>query len=132
MTPPQDPLAEARAFIVEHVDSVAQLDTLLLLRTDPEQKWTAARLSQELRADMGWVVAQLRSLCERGFVARVGEHEFRYQPVSPALDRGVAAAARAYLVHRVAVIEMVHTRPTKGVRVFADAFRLRRKEQGDV
>ncbi len=132
MTQPADPLAEARAFIVQHVDSVAQLDTLLLMRTDPDQTWTATRLSQELRADMGWVVAQLRSLCERGFVARVGEHEFRYQPVSPTLDRGVAAAARAYLVHRVAVIEMVHTRPTKGVRVFADAFRLRRKEQGDV
>ncbi len=132
MSGPDESLAEARAFILERIDSVAQIDTILLLRTDPAQQWTAARLAQELRADGAWMISQLRLLCDIGLAAQVGDGLFRYQPASAQLEKGVAALARAYLVHRVAVIEMVHTRPTKGIRVFADAFRLRKKEQGDV
>ena len=38
---------EASRFIAEYITSVAQLELLLLLRTDQERAWTADHLARE-------------------------------------------------------------------------------------
>jgi len=64
-------------------------------------------------------------LSERGFLAHTHDR-YRYAPESPDLADTVDALATAYSRHLVAVTEIVHAKPSKGVRAFADAFRLRK------
>jgi hypothetical protein len=120
--------AEARRFIGEHITSVAQLELLLLLRTTPEEWWSTEALARELRMDASWMEGTLRGLHAKGLCARTSDEPARYQfaPATPALEHAVTAVARAYILHRVSIIESIYSKPSAGIRVFADAFKLKR------
>jgi hypothetical protein len=45
--------ADITEFIIEKIDSVAQLEALLLLRNSPEEKWSVHVLSKRLYIDVG-------------------------------------------------------------------------------
>jgi hypothetical protein len=52
-------------FIIEKIDSVAQLEALLLLRDNPEQQWDIAAVAKRLYIDdeqAGKVLARLREV----------------------------------------------------------------------
>ena len=50
--------ARVKQLITEHMDSVMQLEVLLLLAGQAGQRvWTAADLAQQLRIDAAWVDA---------------------------------------------------------------------------
>lgn len=127
--PASDPTIEARRFIAEHITSVAQLEMLLLLRTSPDDAHSADELARELRVDPAWARAELRSLCDRGLLERQShpEEHYCFRPRTGELDRAVTALARAYLVHRVSIIEAIYSKPSDGISRFADAFRLKKR-----
>jgi hypothetical protein len=118
----------ARRFIADHIASVAQLEALLLLRTNPRQTWTSAELARELRVEPDWAAAQLADLCDRGLLElQAGEPaSFSYKPRTRPLEEAVTAVAQAYLVHRIRVIELIYAKPPGGLRAFSDAFLLRK------
>jgi predicted transcriptional regulator len=122
---------EARRFLLDHITSVAQLEMLLLLRTSPEQRWSAEELGRELRIEPAWARTQLQVLCEKGLLDCDEQNKvFSYRPRSPELDRGAAAVAQAYLLHRVSIVELIYSQPNPTIRAFADAFKLRRDSDG--
>ena len=52
-------------FIIEKIDSVAQLEALLLLRDNPQQQWDVAAVAKRLYIDdeqAGKVLARLREV----------------------------------------------------------------------
>lgn len=52
-------------FIIEKIDSVAQLEALLLLRDNPQQQWDIAAVAKRLYIDdeqAGKVLARLREV----------------------------------------------------------------------
>lgn len=120
---------DARRFLDEHITSVAQLEMVLLLRNNPQQQWTAERLSRELRVEPAWALAQLRDFSRRGLLqsSDQGALSFQYDPQSPELDQSVIAVSQAYLLQRVSVIELIYGKPSPNIRAFADAFRLRKE-----
>jgi hypothetical protein len=121
-----------KQFITEHIDSVMQLEILLLLAGQPGKVWTAAELAQLLRIDAAWVDGQLRSMGGRGVigVAEGSPPEFRYEARSAELAATVTELARAYADRRVTVIGLIFSKPIDKIRSFADAFRLR-KDKSD-
>lgn len=126
--PAEDASAEARRFVAEHISSVAQLEMLLLLRTNPSESWTASQMAREMRMDAAWAEARLKELHARGLLERSeqGDPAYRYQPRTPELERAVTAVSRAYLLQRVSIIELIYSKPSDSIRVFADAFRLKK------
>ena len=124
-------------FIGDHVDSVMQLEVLLLLAEQPGKVWTAAELAQQLRIDVAWVDAQLRAMVAGG-LATVddsgagggGGPAFRYAPRTAELSATIDELARAYADRRVTVIGLIFSKPIDKLRSFADAFRLR-KDRSD-
>jgi hypothetical protein len=50
--------AELQQFIAQHIESLAQLEALLLMRAEPDREWDSAELARQLyiTADMcnGW------------------------------------------------------------------------------
>ena len=135
--------ARVKQLITEHVDSVMQLEVLLLLAGQGGQAargWTAAELAQQLRVDPAWVDTTLRGLAATGLVtltdsgasgaAAAAAPEFRYAPRNAELAATVNELADAYAHRRVTVIGLIFAKPTDKIRSFADAFRLR-KDRSD-
>ena len=120
-----------RAFVTEHVDSVLQLELLLLLRSDAGRRWSAAELAQELRIDAAWAAGQLDELCRHGLLhcEPADRPTYRFAPKSPDLDRTVADLAEAYAHRRVTVIGLIFSKPIEKLRTFADAFRIRKDDK---
>jgi hypothetical protein len=116
-------------FLTSFIGSVAELELLLLLRTSLPRCWTVAQLVEELRVDADWAVRQIDRFCTSGLAASDGQQPpaYCFRAMTPHLDEAVTAVAQDYLVHRVSIIEFIYSRPSDTLRVFAEAFRLRKE-----
>lgn len=115
-------------FIKRHIDSVEQLEVLLLLHHDPTRAWTAEAVSRELYSNPMSVGRRLAGLQSDGLLLQregAGGAEYRYDPRSPVLDDTVREVAATYRERRVAVTNYIFAHPTDYIRVFSDAFRFR-------
>jgi hypothetical protein len=111
-----------RRFIAERIDSIPELEALLLLREYRSRTWTAAEAGERLYVS-GTVAAYILAVLEqRGFVSSEGQG-YRYTPGSNEQEGTIDALASAYAHHLVPVTELVHAKPSTSVRYFADAFR---------
>lgn len=124
--------AIVRTLIAQHLDSVLEVEILLLLYHSREQPWTADDLVRVLRINPDWAANQLAKLCEQGLLRcdaatpEAPAMRYSYQAKSAELDAAVAALDEAYTSRRVSVIEAVFAKPMDKIRSFADAFRIRR------
>jgi hypothetical protein len=118
------------AFLAAHIDSVLQLEILLLLQAQPQRDWTSTDVAQELRIDAAWSSGQLEGLAAAGLLAATGgtPPAYRYAPKTAELDDAVKGLARAYEDRRVTVIGMIFSKPLDKIRSFADAFRIRKEK----
>lgn len=116
-----------RDLIHQHIDSVEQLEVLLLLHDHGDRDWSAEDVSQELRTNQESTAARLADLTARGLVAEGATRDvYRYAPRTHDINAAVAGLAREYSVRRVSVITLIFAKPLDRIRSFADAFRLRR------
>ena len=120
---------ELQQFIAQHIESLAQLETLLLMRQDPQRQWTCAELSRLLYITPDMCSRLVGDLVQHGFVRPVADAEtcYQYHAANPDLDRLLGDLAAIYHDRRVAVITQIYSRPQKKVQTFADAFRLRQE-----
>jgi hypothetical protein len=120
---------ELKQFLALHIESLAQLETLLVLERDPQRQWTTDELAREL-----YITAEMcRGICadlvNRRLVASGDSPDrYRYAPADPSVDMLVGELAQLYRERRVAVITAIYSGPVNKVQTFADAFRLRREE----
>ncbi|MFL5318549.1 MAG: hypothetical protein ACJ790_02760 [Myxococcaceae bacterium] len=114
----------AERLVHQHIDSVEQLEVLLLLHRTAPRAWGAADVAHDLRIDQSSSKRRLEDLVSRGMVTRDGEG-FSYRP--SAHDASVRALSDAYRERRVAVITLIFTKPSDPVRELADAFRINKK-----
>jgi hypothetical protein len=115
---------DVRRFLVDFVDSAEQLEVLLLLHRSRERGWAATEVASELRTASESVVRRLDSLVSGGLVEGPDATD-RYQFARGHRDEAlVGRLAEEYKLKRVAVLELIFSRPGPGVRDFAEAFRL--------
>jgi hypothetical protein len=120
---------DVAAFLDEHIVSVEQLETLLLLQNLPDAVWTAETLSKELYTQPDSAAGWLADLTRRGLLS---EHEgaYRYAPRSD-LAPLVEALAITYAQRRIRVISRIFATPKDVASAFSDAFRLRKDKGRD-
>ena len=130
--PPDEGMrADVRELIHEHIDSVEQLEVLLLLHRRRERDWSAIEVSEELRTNSQSTGLRLEDLVQRGLIKPGGRADaYEYGPRTAALDRAVEGVARDYEIRRVSVITLIFAKPLDRIRTFADAFRIRRESDG--
>ena len=117
-----------RHFITRHIDSVEQLETLLLLARAPDAEWTAAAVAAALYTQPASAARRLASLHEHHLASLVSETRYRFAPADPRTVDDVDELAAAYKERRVAVITLIASRPMDNVRAFSDAFQIRKKD----
>ncbi|HEX8824780.1 MAG TPA: hypothetical protein VF794_32975 [Archangium sp.] len=122
---------DVRRLIGDHIESVEQLEILLLLYQHRGRVWTAETVARELRIAPISAGERMDDLVHSAIVAR-GQGspvEYRYAPESQKLDVAVAGLATAYSERRVTVINFIFSKPVDKIRTFADAFRLRKDDE---
>ena len=115
--------AELRDFIVQTIESVGQLEALLLLRDNPEQAWDAAQLSKRLYVTEAEATSIFAHLIEQGLVIEQ-DGSCRYDPQGKQaglIDR----LAEAYARQLIPITNLIHAKPRR-IRAFADAFKFKR------
>lgn len=122
--------ADVRSFLAANIDSVEQLELLLLLHQSPEIEWTPASATATIYGHIDSVRERLRQLERQGLLARTGSGDLRYRyvPVDDHHRSTVDQVAATYKERRVAVITFIASLPLARVRAFSDAFRLRRDD----
>ncbi len=116
-------------FINANIESVGQLELLLLIRDGRDRDWSAVEASRALASSPESTALRLADLDDHGLVARREGPDgarYRYRPSSPAVDATIGALADAYARRRTTVIKLIFSQPNERVTSFADAFRLRR------
>lgn len=116
--------ASVREFVARHIDSVAQLEVLLLLRAAPEKDWTPAEVASALVIQPELVAASwLEDLAGRGFASRA-RGRYRYEPPAD-LRRTLDELAESYAKYRVTLVALIFAKPSDRITSLSDAFRFR-------
>src|SRR5690242_12895023 len=109
MRVPQEPVAaDIQGFVSNCIESIAQLETLLLLHGNPDQPWTPASVAERLYAKESDMQIVLADLCSRHLiVVKDGIYRFaRQAPCAGTVDR----LSKAYREQLVAVTNLIHAK----------------------
>src|SRR3954463_12468035 len=115
---------ELQSFILDNIDSVAELEALLLLHKYPEQDWLLTAAAQRLyigESAAAQVFAQLsaRGLCSSGAAG------YRVVHADSARVAMIEALTQAYARYLIPVTNLIHHKPSR-IQQFADAFKFRK------
>jgi hypothetical protein len=121
---------DVQAFLLQCIDSIAQLEALLLLRTNPALTWDAEALAKRLYTTGQETAAILHHLQANGFLVAVEQSSgiYQYQPAWPDLACMVDRVAELYARYLIPVTQLIHAKPLTRVQEFADAFKLKKGE----
>jgi hypothetical protein len=120
---------DVKQFIDQNVESLAQLEALLLMRQDPACNWDAAGIAKALYVPPELAETLLAEFVRRGFARSKQDSplQYSYSPADQALSQLIDRVAAAYQDRRVAIISLIYSKPLNKVQTFADAFRLRKE-----
>ncbi len=120
---------DVHRFLFQHIESVEQLEVLLLLGQSPDRRWSPAEVAQALYSHPSSVAGRLALLHRQDLLREVEPGWYQYGPRTADLHQTVCRAAQTYRERRVAVITLIASKPIENVRAFSDAFRIRRKKE---
>jgi hypothetical protein len=119
-----DPVPDdVRDYILKHIDSIAQLEALLLLRAHPTEPWDLLKIARRLYVSEPEVSDALSRLIGGGVVS-FEDGTFVYRP-APEVRELIERVAVTYTRHLIPVTNLIHSQPSR-IHQFADAFKFRR------
>jgi hypothetical protein len=124
---------DVQRFLVENIDSIAQLEVFLLLWVHRARRWTAQEISTELRSSVVAAQLALESLHAKKLldIEAGAPSRYRFAASGARLDQLAVAVDHVYQERRLAVISLIYAKPEPPrapdpVRDFADAFKLKK------
>jgi hypothetical protein len=122
---------DVRQFLHQNIESVEQLEVLLLLWRTAERGWTSEEVATAVYSHPSSVVRRLAMLLGQGLLREREPGCFQYAPLTAEQHAAVTHLDHMYRERRVAVITLIASKPIENVRAFSDAFRIRRNKEGD-
>jgi Mn-dependent DtxR family transcriptional regulator len=117
---------DLRRFVLTSVPSVPYLEALLLLRSQPRERWEVRSVARRLYVPEHKADELLRELEAAGLARREAE-VWQYAPRDPALAAMVDRLADLYASRLVEVTTLIHSRVDRRAMQFADAFRFKKE-----
>jgi DNA-binding transcriptional regulator GbsR (MarR family) len=120
--------AELEQFIASEINSLEQLEILLLLSGNPHKWWTAGGVYEVIKSSVQSVQDRLNEMTGRGLLRKEIENEIRYQfaPTTDEVWKITSELRDAYKERSVKVVQAIYSKPPDAVQEFARAFRLRK------
>ncbi len=113
-----------REFIIKRIDSIAQIEALLLVRSNPQEEWTAAQIAARLYVSEAEAADALDRLCVADLLRSV-DGRYRLDGIPPQHAALIEQLLAVYTKHLIPVTDIVHSKPRR-IGSFADAFRFRK------
>ena len=117
--------SDIREFILANIDSIAQLEALLLLRNSPNELWDCAKAARRLYITERECHEALARLFAAGLLSR-SEGSYRYTDIGAEQATMVDRVADAYARHLIRVTNIIHQKPRR-IREFAEAFKFKKE-----
>lgn len=129
MAPSGDVPDDVRALILRRVESPEFLDVLLLMHGSGDRALKPDEVAGRLRVDEVTASRALVSLRQAGILTVTIDEDaqYRYQP-PPAAAETIDALVAHYRDRPQDVIDLIARRPQQKLKLFADAFRIRKDE----
>jgi hypothetical protein len=136
LRPPEPPMSgsgvpsDVQSFLLDHFESLEQLQVLILLQRSPDQHWDASRVTRELSVPLSVAEESLLALKAHGLVAyegAPGDSRFRYAPSSEELARQVDRLIESYAEQHAEVLRLMTANAIERLRAgvlgaFSSAF----------
>jgi len=121
---------ELERFIAAEVNSLEQLEILLLLSGNPHKWWTATGVYEVITSSVQSVQDRLNEMVARGILRKEAENEVRFQfkPTNDAVWNITSELRDAYKERSVKVVQAIYSKPPDAVQEFARAFRVRKEK----
>jgi hypothetical protein len=116
--------ADVLEFILRHIDSVAQLEALLLMKRSPGERWTAAGMASRIYTTEAEAARSLARLRADGFLSSTDDH-YWYDGKNPDEQETIERLSLTYSRHLIPVTNLIHAR-TRRIRQNADVFKFRK------
>jgi hypothetical protein len=124
--------AEVKRFIQSTIDSAEQLEVLIFMMSNADASWSANEVAEQTRLSQESVREKLQSLADADLLVTESEGSstsYKYLPNSSALADEVAQSLEtAYAEGRETILQLIYSKPLKNIKIFADAFKIRRDE----
>src|SRR6185295_6790519 len=106
-------------FILKRIDTVAELETLLIMSSDESRAWSAEDIANRIYAASTSAAAVLHALQRQNLVKAddAGTH-FRFSPSSEEERQTISQTASAYRKHLVAIATLIHKKASGPVQEF--------------
>ena len=117
--------------LVANIESILQLEVLLLLRGHQDQKLSCETIAGRLYVGPLDIAGTLRKLVGRGLIVTKVRGEisvFQYNYTNQAVVQAVDRVADLYTKYLIPVTNFIHQRPPKSLQDFSDAFKLNEDE----
>jgi DNA-binding MarR family transcriptional regulator len=114
-------------FIAQQIDTVPQLECLLLLYEHDNDAWIPEKVAARIYTSPQVARAILDTLQRRGLVAAEGDPQrYRFAPGGTASRELVRDVAEEYQRNLVPIATFIHSKASASVREFARAFDLKK------
>ena len=114
-------------FIADQIDTVPQLECLLLLYQYDGEGWIAERVAARIYIAPQVARGILETLQRRGLIAADGDPpRYRFNPEGTASRELMEHVAAEYQRHLVPIATFIHSKASASVREFARAFDLKK------
>lgn len=114
-------------FIAEEIDTVPQLETLLLLCAAEESGWSEEEVAARIYVSRETARNILLALQGRHLIVAAGDPpQYRYSPGQRGMRELISEVAVAYRHHLVPMATFIHSKASASVREFARAFDLKK------
>jgi hypothetical protein len=116
-------------FIAKRIDSVPELEVLLILRAEEQRYWSVEEIAALTYVSEASALAVLRALQRRRLVSSDGRGKrFRFSPATEEERQLVMQTDVAYRAHLVTIATFIHSKPASSVQEFARAFNLKKED----
>jgi DNA-binding MarR family transcriptional regulator len=119
--------AHVLRFLEENIDTVPQLETLLMMSVEADRSWLIADIASRNYIAEQRATATLNALLRRGLVtSEESPPRFRFDPATDEVRALVADLARCYQKNLSRITELIHAKPSASIKEFARAFDLKK------
>jgi hypothetical protein len=119
--------AHVLRFLEENIDTVPQLETLLMMHEEQDRSWFIADVASRNYTTEQHATETLNALERRGLVtSEESPPRFRFDPAKDEVRLLVADLAQCYQRKLSVITELIHAKPSASIKEFARAFDLKK------
>ncbi|HUQ10672.1 MAG TPA: hypothetical protein VM146_10195 [Steroidobacteraceae bacterium] len=116
-------------FILKRINTVAELETLLIVSAEEGREWSVEDIASRIYAATPSAAAVLHALEQTHLVRSTeGGSRFRFSPADEEERQVVVQTAVAYRTHLIPIATLIHRKASAPVQEFARAFSLKKDE----